>query len=197
MGIWKGILFGVGLTIAVVVSLMYLATQSYLEQQGKQPKQPTGAAVSSPPTKPIWNYEVLLDPMTGAKRDVATLRSINLLEFGFPYAAANNRGHIVISQAPKDRPVVVFAVDKGHILCSSIECSVRVRFDDKPPKLWQASQTDSRLIDALFIRDAKSFIAELQTAKKVLIEPTFYQASGILEFETAGFRWPQPPPQGS
>jgi hypothetical protein len=133
-----------------------------------------------------WRYGDSADKMTGKKTTTATIESSNSLDLSFPYQG-KNFGNLMVRRHPSYGLDVAFSVDKGQIICRSYSgCSVTVRFDDKAPVKFNASEAADNDSKIIFLKDVSRFIASAKTAKSILIQPTLHQGgSPILEFRSA------------
>lgn len=69
-------------------------------------------------------------------------------------------------------------------------CTGTVRFDNGPAHTISFNGPADNSSDTIFIVGAKSFIAKLKKAKKVIIEKTLYEAGNPqFEFNVAGLKW--------
>lgn len=119
--------------------------------------------------------------------EFATLLSDNRLTFGFPYQTSDNHARLSFRKAKRDGLKLMLEIDKGQFLCSPYDCTLRVKFDDGKPIAWSGSPPSDHTSTVMFLSNASGFFQKMKAAKRVLIEPKFYQHSGIiLEFDTAG-----------
>lgn len=145
--------------------------------------------VSSPaPVDPLpasgWDFSSDTDSM-GRKRSFASIRSLNTLDFGFPYSGSQHGTLMIRKKGSTD---VLLSIERGQFLCGVENCTVNVRFDEGPIQHFEAAPPADQSTTNLFIEDASSFIAQLRKAKTVNIEATFYQeGSQTLEFNVRGF----------
>lgn len=137
-------------------------------------------------TQAEWRYSENEDQMSGKRITHAQLESNNSLKLEFPYAGTNY-GRIYVRQHPKHGRNVLVTIDKGQILCNSYQgCSASIRFDDKPPMKFSASESGDHDSKVIFLNDAKRFIDAASKAKKVLVQVTIYQSGDqVLEFYSA------------
>jgi hypothetical protein len=140
-----------------------------------------------------WRYEADTDAMTGKKSATAYIVSNNSLSLGFPYRGKNH-ATMIVRQHPKFGLDVIFQIEQGQILCRSYgdDCSVMVRFDDKPPVRFSAVGPADHSSTSVFLQARSKFIADAKRAKRILVQPTLYQnGSPVLEFTTVQpLDWP-------
>jgi hypothetical protein len=85
---------------------------------------------------------------------------------------------------------VILNIERGQFLCGYSGCSVSVRFDDKPPRRFSASEVADHSTTTLFIGNFNSFLSETKKAKTIHIEALFFsQGSRVFEFDVAGLKW--------
>lgn len=132
-----------------------------------------------------WSQEVRKDPMGREDKYISTSKSTNTRNLGSPYGAV--RGTLSIRRQG-DSIDILFYVDRGQFLCNSNDCSVTVRFDDKPAVEINAVGPADYSSDVLFISYAERFAKEAIGSKKILIEATFFQSGRhIFYFDSRGF----------
>jgi hypothetical protein len=83
---------------------------------------------------------------------------------------------------------VYITVEHGQFLCGFDDCSLNVKFDDRPIRRFQAAEANDHSTTVLFVRDAAGFIDQLRKAKRVRIEARFYrEGRQTADFRTEGF----------
>jgi len=131
-----------------------------------------------------WNYETRTDPMSGKATRMATITSTNSLNLSWPYSGRNH-GFIQVRQHPKHGLDVMVYVEKGQIMCRFDDCKVRVKFGDKQPVTYNATEPADNSSDLVFINNESAFISNARGTNRILVELTFFQnGSQILQFET-------------
>jgi hypothetical protein len=154
------------------------------------PTQPISNNALTPPAPPAWVYDSFADKLDGEVSNTATLRSVNTLEFEFPYNKPNNRGMLILRKNKKSGLNVMLGVDHGQFTCDLYDCQMRVRFDDEAPLTWKGSRPSDHSSDVIFIRNEAAFLKKLRAAKVLKIEPNFFRRSGVvLEFQVANLNW--------
>jgi len=144
---------------------------------------------SSEPTAENWHYLDSEDSMTGKPGRTAGVISTNTVAFNFPYAGEQH-ATLFLRAHPRHGKDVMLTIEKGQFLCSISGCSVFVRFDDKPPRRFSASEPADHKTTMLFIGNYNSFVAELKKAKTLRIEALFFsQGSRVFVFDVAGLKW--------
>lgn len=156
---------------------------------------PSGAApVASAPPEAVaavegrqWIYDVTEEKMTGGKRRVASVKSSNTVEFGFPYTGVQH-GRLLLC-TDTDGKDVMFRIGKGQNLCTSYEgCSVQVRFDDGKPTTYSASGPADHSSTVIFLDGYGRFLSSMRKAKRVRIAVNMYQQGApVFEFDVSGF----------
>lgn len=159
-----------------------------------QPPMAPAAAAPTPVEQPVpatgqqWSYEVSEEKMTGGKRTIASVESINTVEFDFPYSGPQN-GCLTLRTDPRYGKDVLFRLEKGQILCPSYEgCAVHVRFDDEKPSNFSASGAADHSSNVVFLDDYNRFLVKLRKAKRVRLAVNIYQqGTPVFEFDVSGF----------
>jgi hypothetical protein len=185
-----------GLGLRGVIGLVAVAGIAYtcttrVEETAKVERVEAETKAVAAATPPAWEYSTTTDKLDGSVAKLASLRSANTLSFEFPYNKADNRGRLLIRQGKKSGLNVMLLVDHGQFLCSSYDCRVRVRFDDYPPETWTGSGPTDHSSKTIFFNNEAAFLTKLRKAKRVKIEPSFYQVSGVvLDFKVDSLVWP-------
>lgn len=137
-----------------------------------------------------WNYQEADDKMGRGKIKSAYVRSLNQVEFSFPYAGPQ-RATLVLRSHPKYGKDVMLNIDRGQFLCGIDGCSVQVRFGHGKPAEFNASGPSDQSTTTLFIVNYSQFVANLRKVKKVYIEAQFFQEGNkIFEFDVSNLKWP-------
>ncbi len=176
--------------LLVVAGIAYTCT-TRVEETAKieRAQAETQAVVAATP--PTWEYSTSTDKLDGTVAKIASLRSTNALAFDFPYNKPDNRGRLYLRQSKQSGLNIMIFVDHGQFLCSTYDCRVRVRFDDNPVETWTGSGPTDHSRKTIFLSNEKTFLTKLRNAKRVRIEPNFYQVSGvILDFKVDSLVWP-------
>lgn len=119
----------------------------------------------------------------------ATVRSLNEVNFHFPYQGAQ-RATLVLRVHPKHGRDVILTIEKGQFLCRLDECSVAVKFDQGKPRDFVAVGPADNNTTTLFIRGYERFVAAARKAKKIYVEAQFYQeGTRVFEFDVSGLKW--------
>ena len=136
-----------------------------------------------------WEYRQDKDQMRGSVSNFASVRSDNEVDLDFPYGTVH--GIIWVRKQPTDGLNVMFAVDKGQILCNSFSGStVSIKFDDQPVKKFGCDENSDGSTDTVFLHNAGGALQELKHSKKVIVEAQFYQrGSEQFVFDTKGLDW--------
>lgn len=136
-----------------------------------------------------WEIQSHRDKMDDKTTQSATVKSNNQLKFKFPYEHPDNRGEITIYN-PSSGGDFFLSVSKGQFLCHRSSCFVKVKFDNNKPEYWQASPAASGRSDLIYVRGDAKLVQRARTAKKLLVEASFYQyGTEILEFDLQPLKW--------
>lgn len=112
--------------------------------------------------------------MTGSRTQFWSLRASNELTLPFPHEGRNYATLTVRKRGAKGKPEVMLSVERGQLQCHSGDCSVRVRFDEKPATTFSADRAASGRSDVIFIENATRFLQGAASAKEIKIETAFY-----------------------
>lgn len=134
-----------------------------------------------------WGYFKTQDPMSDKPVHIARVQSENIFEFDFPYRGPQH-ATMTIRRHPKWGNDVIFAIERGQVLCHSYNCPVRVRFDDEPAKTYTGTGPSDNSSESVFIPAYSTFLTKLGKAKRVRIEVNIYrQGTLTTEFKVKGF----------
>lgn len=131
--------------------------------------------------KSSWEYSKDLDKISGKMTSSASSDSLNSHQLNFPYAGGTT-GSLIIRKHPRYGNDVIFSINKGQILCGIHECTVTIKFDNRPPKTYTAVPPSDHSSTYLFIKPTAKLKKEISQAQSVTIEVEFYQ-SGSRTFE--------------
>lgn len=136
-----------------------------------------------------WNYNETPDKMGRGTVKLAYVRSLNEVQFDFPYREPQ-RGTLQFRKHPKYGNDVILNIERGQFLCRFDGCVVSVRFDQGKPLTFSAVEPEDNSTTTLFIRNYDRFVKNARKASKVFVEAQFYQEGNrVFEFETAGLYW--------
>jgi hypothetical protein len=136
-----------------------------------------------------WEYEERSEKMGRGTVKLATVRSLNEVEFDFPYRGLQ-RATLQLRLHPRYGKDVTIAIEKGQFLCGFRNCQLSVRFDDGKAQNFSAVEPADHSTSMLFIRGYDRFLASARKAKKVYIEALFYQqGTRVFEFDISGLKW--------
>lgn len=136
-----------------------------------------------------WSYSVTNDKMSGKDYRIAELKSQESLRFDFPYQGTNVPS-LRLRKHPKYGQEVLLKIEKGQFQCGISNCSILVKFDDKPPVRFSATEPSDHSTTTLFLSPENKFIDGLKKSKIANIEATFYQQGTIvMTFRTEGLDW--------
>lgn len=135
-----------------------------------------------------WLYASHDDEMSGKASKSASVLSTNQFEFDFPYQG-KQRARLTIRRHPRWGNDVIFAIEKGQILCHSYSrCSINIRFDDNPPRRLNGNEPADNSSETVFIPGYNDFVTRLSRAKKLRVEVEIYQQGNLVaEFDVEGF----------
>ena len=136
-----------------------------------------------------WEYEEQSEKMGRGTVKQATVRSLNEVEFDFPYRG-QQRATLQLYIHPKYGKNLTIAVEKGQFLCGFCNCQASVRFDNGKAQNFSAVEPADHSTTMLFILGYDRFLASARKAKKVYIEALFFQqGTRVFEFDISGLKW--------
>lgn len=164
-----------------------------LEEENRRLKSPGGetkpdSSQQASTASKQWVYESDEDKMTGGTRYFATVKSINTVEFDFPYTGAQH-GRLQLRTNPKNGKDLIFFIEKGQFMCNAYQgCNVLIRFDDEKPIKYSGAGPSDGSRDTIFLRNYETFFNKLKKAKIVRISAdTYKNGSPVFEFDVSGF----------
>ncbi len=144
-----------------------------------------------------WKYSEQNDEMGRGTRKIASVQSLNEIEFQSPYGGSQ-RAKIQLQSSPdpkdgKHGKSVVFKIEKGQFSCGYPTCDLAIRFDDGKIQTFKAEEAKPSVTgDALFFMnyDYDRLISSLRKSKKLQIEAEFYrEGTRVFDFDVAGLDW--------
>jgi hypothetical protein len=136
-----------------------------------------------------WNYQEVPDKMGRGTVKWAMIKSLNEVEFDFPYREPQ-RAELELRKHPKYGNDVILNIERGQFLCPYDGCAVSVRFDQGKPQTFSAAEPEDNSTTTLFVSNYDRFVKNIRKSHKVYIEAKFYQEGNrVFEFETAGLKW--------
>lgn len=137
-----------------------------------------------------WFYSESQDAMGRGKIKTAVVRSLNQLEFDFPYSGPQ-RATLRLRVHPEYGRDVILSIERGQFLCGIDDCSVNVRFGNGKPVAYHVSEPADHSTTSLFIGNYERFVANTKKVDKVSIEAQFFQEGNrVFEFDVSGLEWP-------
>lgn len=135
-----------------------------------------------------WKYQVDKDDLTDKPTHIAWVKSINTVNFDFPYQG-EQRGELWMRTHPQHGKDLIIRVKKGQMLVRSYEDSkVKVVFDKGSPVTYSVVGPSDHGTTSLFFRDYHGFVARMLKSKKVKISVPFYQQGNVVfEFNVSDF----------
>ena len=142
--------------------------------------------VSAEPYTP-WVYKVDTDKATSKHSYIALAKATNKLNFASPYDGGST-GTVMVKSVGKKNEVVL-TIDKGKFVGGD-EHPVSVKFDERFPIKFEATETSKDTPNVLTIEPSSRFIRKLKRSKKLIVQVEFY-ASGYkeMEFDVRDLKW--------
>ncbi|MDU6539162.1 hypothetical protein [Mixta calida] len=151
-----------------------------------------------------WTVRYNNDEMRGTARKFLQTESDNTVNFDFPYNGGSKMAIVLRSkktelkngQKAEDlKPnEALLVIDKGQFSCHSFnDCHVSVKFDNGKIQKYSMSESDDGSSDVIFFDQSSSFIKNIKSHKKLIVEADFYQSgSKQFKFDLEGFSSPKP-----
>ena len=130
-----------------------------------------------------WHYLEAPDPMGRGTIKQADVKSVNQVNFDFPYKGPQ-RGELTLRVHPKHGKDVILSIEKGQFVCGVSGCTVSVRFDQGKVQNYSASEPADYSTTSLFLEGYGRFLAAAKKSKRVYIEAKIYQeGTQVFEFD--------------
>lgn len=137
-----------------------------------------------------WAYDSYKDEMSGVTVKTAKAKSLNDVEFGFPYQGKQS-GTLYLRNHPRHGKEVIFTIEKGQIVCQVSTCQINVKFGEGKPSTMQANRPADHSSTVLFIGGHDRFVSNLKKVKEVRIEVPFYREGvRVFTFDVSDLKWP-------
>lgn len=134
-----------------------------------------------------WIYDTTFNAMDDSKTTIATIKAVNIEEFGFPYNGGSTF-QLTLRKQGKNTDVYL-RVSKGQFM-SAYTNGIIVRFGDNKPIKFSYNEPADGSSDLIFINNESRFINELKKSNYIKIEVTFFnEGNRILQFFTEGLNW--------
>lgn len=149
-----------------------------------------------------WIVSYNKDEMRGTAQRFIQTESDNAVDFDFPYNGGSRMAIVLRSKktelkgdqkAENLQPSeALLVISKGQFSCHSFnDCHVSVKFDDGEIQKYSMSEAGDGSSDVIFFDKSSSFIKNIKSHKKVIIEANFYQAGNKqFKFSLEGYSSP-------
>jgi hypothetical protein len=130
-----------------------------------------------------WKYLEETDQMTSKTTSSSILRSNNSMSLDPPYSG-ENFATLVVRKHPRYGTDVIFKIDQGQIMCSTISgCPIKIRFDDGAPMNFTGTEPADNDPTVVFVNEEQRFISAASKAKNILVQANIYHnGAPVLEF---------------
>jgi hypothetical protein len=135
-----------------------------------------------------WKYQTSEDEMTSKKIHLASVFSLNTVNFDFPYSG-EQRAKLILRNHPRHGVDLILTIEKGQFNCGLSGCDVLIRFNDNQPITVKASESESNKSTMLFLDAYNLLVENLPTTKTVKISANFYhEGNNVFEFDVSNFK---------
>lgn len=187
----KKILYAIGALLVFGFIVSKCGDSEETKVSGSASSDTTKASTEQAPAKKEnWSYSEDVDKMTSTKKQYAECTSTNRVEFEFPYNQDGGSSFVLLIRHDKAGSDVMLTVSKGQFITGVGDETIRMKFDNEEPIQVGISGSSSGSADVLFLSPVNKIINKLKKAKKVIIEPEFFQVGyKQVEFDTEGLVW--------
>jgi hypothetical protein len=173
-GMGKRVVFGVFVVIVGAAVVNSVQKSSDEASSPQAPARMVSSTAALAPARPFWRLDEGTDPMTGKRTQFAELRSLNAMQFGFPYQG-DTFAHVMLRRAAGKPIEMMVRIDRGQIICGYSDCAISVRLGDGAPVVYAASKPTDGSSDLVFVQSARTLYGRMQKAKEMHIELTIYK----------------------
>lgn len=150
-----------------------------------------------------WSTSYSNDEMRDTAQKFVQTESDNEVSFDFPYNGGSKLGlmlrskktHLKDGITAESLPLseAVIVISKGQFLCSAYsDCHVSAKFDNGKIQKFSMSPASGGRSDVLFVDNSKSFIENVKSHKKIIIEADFYNSGAKqFKFDLSGIQPPK------
>ena len=145
--------------------------------------------IEAPSEKQNWNVFEESDAMSGRKMYFTTTKSINKVDFEFPYDGGSTMTITIRNMGKRNE--VALSISKGQFMTSiGDDYKIRVKFDNGKVVAYPYNSASNGSSKVIFPKWSSNFIKQLKKAKKLMIEAPFYDSGRkIFNFNVSGFKW--------
>ncbi|HOZ95383.1 MAG TPA: hypothetical protein PLS07_00705 [Niabella sp.] len=135
-----------------------------------------------------WSYTEEEDPLDGGKRIIATVIADSPVTFDMPYG--ESQFQLSIRKWKSSTEVYIYCTSCQFLTGFMDDKTYRIRFDEEPPIRVLAQGSTSGGSDVVFLGSEQKIIKKLKTARKLVIEPEFYNTGFVpITFSVEGLKW--------
>jgi hypothetical protein len=146
---------------------------------------------------PAWQFHEATDSFSNQKFQYATVKSLNIFNFEFPYQGEQ---HATLLYEPQlhgsfFEAFIRLDVERGQFICTGEYCHVLVKFDDGTLLTWSGNLPSDGSTNELRMQvyddgaggNAECFALKMARTKLITIRAEFYQeGTRDMEFNVAG-----------
>ncbi len=133
-----------------------------------------------------WNLNTYTDEMSGQPVKTATVKSLNTVNFDFPYAG-EQRATLQVRQHPRYGLDILLSIEKGQFQCRLRDCPLVLRFDAGGMQRNDAGRPEDYSSELVFLENVSQVLGQLKRSRTLKIQATFYnEGNRLFEFNTEG-----------
>lgn len=122
-----------------------------------------------------WITSEYKDPMTDERIKSYTVKSINSVEFDFPYNVPGGSHLYLTFRKGGKAPDAYFKIEKGQILCGYSDCKFAMRVDGGKQAAWKGLASSTHNPDVMFISDFSKIEALAKNGSKIRVGLDFFK----------------------
>lgn len=173
----------VGIPILLVIwSFLYVGTKQTMNDAEARAAETSG----QPLADSGWHYSSETDKLTGKTERFACIKSINSLDFAFPYNGGS-RAELCLRESGRRGHDAILTIH-GQIPCFQ-GCAIKLRIDDGKVVTLNGTGAADNETGVVFL-PYSSTLSAAKRAKRLRIEAQFFQEGDrVMEFAPSGLQW--------
>ncbi len=190
-GCFKKIIIAIGIFFLLMVIIAIFTPESTSDSNAKQEETENISFKTENENinKSNWKYSQSSSEMDDTKFYFAKNKSLNELEFEFPYGTTDFTLTIRYNDS-NNKTDIMLSGESCQFLSSFGTEYVRLKFDDKEAFNVHYTEPEDISLGLIFLQSQKKIISNIKTAKELKIEAPFFQAGRqVIKFNIENFEW--------
>ncbi|MGH8083888.1 MAG: hypothetical protein ACREPV_01250 [Lysobacter sp.] len=134
-----------------------------------------------------WAYINRTDELTGKPVRIARVTSTNTISLDFPYQGTQHATLEVRDHPQWGRNVYVY-IERGQVVCSSYDCTVRVVFDGGRPSTLEGDDAADHSSETVFLPGYSTLTRRMAASKEMRVQVNIFKGGApTFTFPVKGF----------